>query len=110
MLKGTLHLLSGVRTRVTAAAVLAVACALGVSAAVVEVVLQHDRHNVLVTTAQVQAREVEALNQTLKPPLELPSSPTLQSGLVQVLSNGRVLAASHLLRHASAWSNCCNCS
>jgi signal transduction histidine kinase len=83
---------------VTAAAVLAVACALGVSAAVVEVVLQHDRHNVLLTTAQVQARAVEALNQTLKPPLELPSAPTLQSGLVQVLSNGRVLAASHLLR------------
>jgi signal transduction histidine kinase len=65
---------------------------------VVEVVLQHDRHNVLVTTAQVQAREVEALNQTLKPPLELPYAPTLQSGLVQVLSNGRILAASHLLR------------
>jgi signal transduction histidine kinase len=75
-----------------------VACALAVSAAVVEVVLQHDRQHVLVTTAEVQAREVEALNQNLKPPLELPPSPTLQSGLVQVLSNGRVLAASRLLR------------
>jgi signal transduction histidine kinase len=105
MLKRTRHLLSGVRVRVTVAAVLAVACALGVSAAVVEVVLQHDRHNVLLTTAQVQAREVEALNQTLKPPLELPSSPTLQSGLVQVLSNGRVLAASHLLRQEPALWN-----
>jgi signal transduction histidine kinase len=105
VLKGPLHLLSGVRVRVTVAAVLAVACALAVSAAVVEVVLQHDRHNVLVTTAQVQAREVEALNQTLKPPLELPSSPTLQSGLVQVLSNGRVLAASHLLRSEPALWN-----
>jgi signal transduction histidine kinase len=105
MLRRPLHLLSGVRLRVTVAAVLAVACALGVSAAVVGVVLQHDRHSVLMTTAQVQAREVEALNQTLKPPLELPSSPTLQSGLVQVLRNGRVLAASHLLRDQPAlWS------
>jgi signal transduction histidine kinase len=90
---------------VTVAAVLAVACALAVSAAVVEVVLQHDRHNVLMTTAQVQAREVEALNQTLKPPLELPSSPTLESGLVQVLSNGRVIGASHLLRSEPALWN-----
>ncbi len=102
MLRRVRHLLSGVRLRVTVLAVLAVACALGVSAAVVGVVLQHDRHNVLMTTAQVQAREVEALNQTLKPNMELPSSPTLQSGLVQVLSNGRVLAASHLLHDQPA--------
>ena len=102
MLRRTRHFRSGVRFRVTVAAVLAVACALGVSAAVVGVVLQHDRHNVLLTTAQVQARAVEALNQTLKPPLELPSAPTLQSGLVQVLSNGQVLAASHLLHDQPA--------
>jgi signal transduction histidine kinase len=98
MVKRLLHLLAGVRLRVTVTAVLAVACALGLSGAVVEVVLQHDRHNVLMNTAQVQAREVEALNQALKPPIELPPSPTLQSGLVQVLSNGRVIAASRLLR------------
>ena len=60
------QLFSGVRLRVTAAAVLAVACAFGVSAAVVEVTLQHDRHNVLMTTARLQAQEVIALNQTLR--------------------------------------------
>jgi signal transduction histidine kinase len=98
MVRRLLHLLAGVRLRVTVTAVLAVACALGVSAAVVEVVLQHDRHNVLLNTAQVQAREVEALNQALKPPIELPPSPTLESGLVQVLSKGHVIGASRLLR------------
>jgi signal transduction histidine kinase len=99
MAKRALHLLAGVRLRVTLAAVLAVACALAVSAAVVEVTLQRDRHNVLVTTAVVQAREVEQLNEggALNSSLEIPASPTLQSGLVQVLSNGHVLAASRLL-------------
>jgi signal transduction histidine kinase len=105
MVRRLLHLLAGVRLRVTVTAVLAVACALGVSAAVVEVVLQHDRHNVLMNTAQVQAREVEALNQALKPPIELPPSPTLESGLVQVLSKGHVIGASRLLRDEPAlWS------
>jgi signal transduction histidine kinase len=105
MVRRLRHLVAPVRLRVTVTAVLAVACALGVSAAVVEVVLQHDKHNVLVNTAQVQAREVEALNQDLKPPIELPPSPTLQSGLVQVLSNGHVIAASRLLRDEPAlWS------
>jgi signal transduction histidine kinase len=88
---------SGVRVRVTVAAVLAVACALGASAAVVEVTLQHDRHNVLVDTAAVQAQEVVALNQDLIPPIELPPTPSLESGLIQVLHNGDVIAASRLL-------------
>jgi len=89
---------AGVRVRVTLAAVLAVACALAASAAVVDVTLQHNRHSVLITTAQVQAREVTALNSDLTPPVALPASPTLESGLLQVLHDGRVLAASHLLR------------
>jgi signal transduction histidine kinase len=99
MVKHVRHLLAGVRLRVTLAAVLAAACALAVSAAIVEATLQHDRHNVLVNTADVQAREVEQLNDggNLSGPLELPASPTLQSGLVQVLSRGHVLAASRLL-------------
>jgi signal transduction histidine kinase len=90
---------SGVRVRVTVAAVLAVACALGASAAIVDVTLQHDRHNVLMTTAQVQAREVVALNSDLTKPLDIPPSSNLESGLLQVLHNGRVLAASRLLSH-----------
>jgi signal transduction histidine kinase len=105
VLRGLLRLFSGVRVRVTAAAVLAVACALGVSAAVVDATLQHDRHNVLVTTAQVQAQEVVALNQDFKPPWDLPPTPNLQSGLIQVLHDGRVVAASHALRQKPAlWS------
>ena len=91
------HLFAGVRLRVTAAAVLAVACAFGVSAAVVEATLQHDRHNVLVATARVQAQEVAALNQALRPPVTLPPTPSLQSGLIQVLFNGRVVGVSHSL-------------
>ncbi len=98
MVKGIRHLFSGVRIRVTAAAVLAVACAFGVSAAVVEVTLQHDRHNVLMTTARVQAQEVSALNQALRPPVNLPPTPNLHSGLVQVLFDGRVVGVSHSLR------------
>jgi signal transduction histidine kinase len=89
---------SGVRVRVTVAAVLAVACALGVSALVVDVTLQHDRHNVLIATARVQAQEVVALNQDLTPPVELPPTPGLQSGLIQVLHDGHVVAVSKPLR------------
>jgi signal transduction histidine kinase len=93
-----LHLFSGVRVRVTVAAVLAVACALGAAAAVVEVTLQHDRHNVLMATARVQAQEVVALNQSLSPPVNLPPTPSLQSGLIQVLHDGHVVAVSRALR------------
>ncbi len=97
MVKGIRYLFSGVRPRVTAAAVLAVACAFGVSAAVVEVTLQHDRHNVLINTARLQAQEVIALNQALRPPLILPPTPNLDSGLIQVLFDGRVVGVSHSL-------------
>jgi signal transduction histidine kinase len=97
MVKRLRQLFSGVRLRVTAAAVLAVACAFGVSAAVVEVTLQHDRHNVLMTTARLQAQEVIALNQALRPPVNLPPTPSLQSGLIQVLYDGRVVGVSHSL-------------
>jgi signal transduction histidine kinase len=98
VVKAVLRVFSGVRVRVTVAAVLAVACALGVSAAVVDVTLQHDRHNVLLETARVQAQEVQALNQDLSPPLVLPPTPGLQSGLIQVLHNGQVVAVSKPLR------------
>jgi signal transduction histidine kinase len=97
MVRGIREQFSGVRVRVTAAAVLAVACAFGVSAAVVEVTLQHDRHNVLITTARVQAQEVIALNQALRPPVNIPPTPNLHSGLIQVLFDGRVVAVSHSL-------------
>jgi len=97
-MRALVRLFSGVRVRVTVAAVLAVACALGASAAIVDATLQHDRHNVLMTTAQVQAQEFVALNSDLTPPLELPPSSNLESGLLQILHDGRVLAASRLLR------------
>jgi signal transduction histidine kinase len=94
---------AGVRVRVTLAAVLAVACALAVSAAIVDATLQHDRHSVLMTTAQVQAREVVALNPTLGPPggFRLPPSSNLQQGLLQVIHNGQVVASSKILRGAA---------
>lgn len=79
------RLLASVRVRVTAAALLAVACALGVSAAIVETSLSHDRQHVLMETAQEQANEVTQLNPLLTKPLELPPKPTLESGLVQVV-------------------------
>lgn len=104
MVKAVRQMFSGVRLRVTAAAVLAVACAFGVSAAVVEATLQHDRHNVLITTARLQAQEVIALNQGLRPPVNLPPTPSLQSGLIQVLFNGRVVGVSHSLHlRAPLW-------
>ncbi len=98
MVRPVLRVFAGVRVRVTVAAVLAVACALGVSAAVVEVTLQHDRHNVLIATARVQAQEVVALNEDLRPPVALPPTPGLQSGLIQVLRDGQVVAVSRSLR------------
>lgn len=105
MVRAIRHLFAGVRLRVTAAAVLAVACALGVSAGVVDVTLQHDRHNVLMATARLQAQEVIALNQDLSPPVTLPPTPSLQSGLIQVLHNGLVVGVSHALREKEPlWS------
>jgi signal transduction histidine kinase len=97
MARAIRHLFSGVRLRVTAAAVLAVACAFGISAAVVGAVLQHDKHNVLIATARLQAQEVIALNQNLSPPVIVPPTANLQSGLVQVLYNGHVVGVSHAL-------------
>ena len=78
------RLMASVRVRVTAAALLAVACALGVSAAIVESSLSHDRQHVLMETAQEQANEVTQLNPLLAKNLDLPPKPTLQTGLVQV--------------------------
>ncbi len=97
MARAIRHLFSGVRLRVTAAAVLAVACAFGISAAVVEVTLQHDKHNVLIATARLQAQEVIALNQTLSRPVVMPPTTSLQSGLIQVIFDGHVVGVSHAL-------------
>jgi signal transduction histidine kinase len=79
-------------------AVLAVGGALAASAAAVQVILNNDRHNVLVTTAQVQAREFAALNGNW--PRILRGS--LDVGQIQVVDRGRVLAASKDLRNQPA--------
>jgi signal transduction histidine kinase len=93
------RLVTSVRVRVTAAALLAVACALGVAVAVVDASLSHDRRHVLTTTAEDQARQVADYNPALTPPLVLPANATLQSGLVQVLRDNRVVGASRALRY-----------
>ena len=92
------HAFDGVRVRVTLSAVIAVGCALGVSAAIVEATFAHERQHILLTTAQEQARVVSAMNPELSPPIQLPPSQSLESGLVQVLHSGKVLAASRELR------------
>jgi signal transduction histidine kinase len=92
------RLLVSVRVRVTAVALLAVGCALAVSAAVVYGSVVHDRQRILMNTAQAEAREVTDLNPGFTAPLALPPDPSLQSGLVQVLRDGRILGASRLLR------------
>lgn len=50
-------------------------------------------------TAQQNAREVVEFNPRLSAPLVLPVDPTIESGFVQVLLNGRVIGASRPLRH-----------
>ncbi len=92
------RLLASVRVRVTATAVLAVACALGAAAFFLEGSLQHDRQRILMSTAQQQATEVATLNPQMTLPLALPLDPTLQSGLVQVLRNGKLLGQSKPLK------------
>ncbi len=93
------RLLGSVRVRVTATALIAVACALAVSFALVDAGMQHYRRRVLLATAAEQARVVEALNPDLTAPLVLPVNPSIDSGLVQVLRDGRVIGASRPLRH-----------
>jgi signal transduction histidine kinase len=84
---------------VTAVAVLAVGCALAASAGAVQVVLNNDRHNVLMTTAQIQAREFAALNTNSQRIL----GGSLNVGQIQVVGDrGRVLAASKDLRNQPA--------
>jgi hypothetical protein len=92
------RLSASVRVRVTAAALLAAGCALAASAVIVEGSLQHDRLHILTATAQEQAREVVDRNPQMAPPFELPPNPTIQSGYVQVVRNGKVVAASGPLR------------
>jgi signal transduction histidine kinase len=88
------RLLASVRVRVTAAAVLAVACALGAAAFFLEGSLQHDRQRILMSTAQQQATEVVEYNPQMTRPLLLPNGSTLQSGLVQVLKGDKLLGES----------------
>ena len=94
------HRLTGsVRVRVTVTALLAVACALSVAAVVIRVDLAHDRQRILMETAQQDARQVVAFNPALATPLVLPADSSIDSGLVQVLRDGRVIGASRPLRH-----------
>lgn len=93
------RLLGSVRVRVTATALIAVACALAVSGAVIGIGLGHDRQKILMETAQQDARQVVLLNPELATPLLLPSDATIDSGLVQVLRDGKVIGASRALRH-----------
>ena len=92
------RLLASVRVRVTATAVLAVACALVAAAYFLEGSLQHDRQRILMGSAQQQATEVSNDNPQMTLPLILPVDPTLQSGLVQVLKGGKLLGQSKPLK------------
>ncbi len=91
------RVLGSVRVRVTATALVAVACALIVSFALVDAGMRHYRGRVLQATADEQAREVLALNPELATPLVLPTDPSIESGLVQVLRGGKVIGASRPL-------------
>ena len=92
------RLVGSVRVRVTLTALLVVACALAVAAVVIRIDLNHDRQHILMDTAEQNAREVVAFNPALTTPLVLPRDPTINSGYVQVLRNGRVIGASRALR------------
>ncbi|MBV9659654.1 MAG: HAMP domain-containing histidine kinase [Acidimicrobiales bacterium] len=98
MRRMTRRLLGSVRVRITATALLAVACALGVAAAVLNAGIDHDRSRILATTAQEQARVVTEFNPDLSTRLVLPDDATIDTGLVQVLRDGKVVAASRPLR------------
>ena len=98
-LAGLLRRLGGsVRVRVTAAAILALAGAITASALAADAGLRHERERILLSTAEEQARVVVTFNPELAAPLALPADASVQSGLVQVLRNGRVVGASRLLR------------
>jgi signal transduction histidine kinase len=96
------RLAASVRVRVTATAMLVVVAALAVAALATNDVLNHDRSTVLMDTARQDASNVLSLNPKLSPPLLLPSGATPESGLIQVLRHGRVIAASRILRHLPA--------
>jgi signal transduction histidine kinase len=96
------RLVASVRVRVTATALLAVAAALGFAAVVINADLNHDRQRELTATAQQDARQVVAFNPTLRAPLFLPSDATINSGLIQVIVNGRLIGESRGLHHVPA--------
>jgi signal transduction histidine kinase len=75
-----------------------VGVALAVSIVIVDASFQHARDHILTTTAADQAREVADLNPEMTPRLDLPADANIDTGLVQVIRNGQVLAASRLLR------------
>lgn len=92
------RLTGSVRVRVTATALLAVACALGVAAGVIQLDLSHDRQRILLDTAQQDAREVMAFNPKLAEPVFVPPDATIDSGYIQVIVDGTVVGASKPLR------------
>jgi signal transduction histidine kinase len=96
------RLVASVRVRVTATAMLAVVAALVVSAVVINVTLIRDRQQILMQTAGQDAREVVALNPLLTAPVDLPADSTIDSGLLQVMRDGRLIGASRGLRHVPA--------
>jgi signal transduction histidine kinase len=72
---------------------------------VVEARVQHDRQQILMATANEQARYVTDFNPTLAVPLDLPRDATIDTGLVQVLEGDKILGASRPLRRDPAlWS------
>lgn len=99
MIRLARRLLVSVRVRVTAAALLAVACALVVAAMVLNAGIQHDRKRILTATAEEQARVVTEYNPQLSYPVIMPKDATIDSGLVQVVRDGKVIGASRPLWH-----------
>ena len=98
------RLLVSVRVRVTAVALLTVACVLAASAALVYGSLLHYRQRILMNTAQADTREVTDLNPGFQAPLVMPKDPSLDSGLIQVLRDGKIIGFSKLLRgEAPLW-------
>jgi signal transduction histidine kinase len=92
------RLFLSLRVRVTLVALLAVGAALAVSAVVIDASLQRDRHSILMATADEQVRYVTDFNPNLTLPLELPRDATIDTGLVEVLEQGKIVAESRPLR------------
>ena len=93
------RLIGSVRVRVTATALIAVGCALLVSALVVRVDLRHDRQRILMETAQLDAHEVVTFNPDLSSHIIVPADENITTGFLQVLVHDRVVGASRALKY-----------